>query len=125
MSLTRTILAALLAALMGAPLCCCAYESHSKSAEPQPSCCHASEPSNKSQKSPQDHICACRSKDPRESAKELKIPGNQVIELAPPVMEPIELVVLEPENLIAPRPVHTGSDPPTRLRLARLSRWLN
>lgn len=115
----------MLAALIGAPLCCCAYETKAQAAESRSSCCHASPPAQDGQQQPKNHICSCRSKDPRESAKELKVPGNQEIDIAAPVMERIVLMPLEPMSPLTVRYVHTGSDPPTRLRLARLSRWLN
>ncbi|MDX1679977.1 MAG: hypothetical protein R3242_04520 [Akkermansiaceae bacterium] len=125
MSLSRTALALLLSALMGAPLCCCAYETKDKSAEQQSSCCHAAQPEDGDQQQPDEHVCACRSKDPREAAKELLLPSNPQTDFVPPAVELIEPLALPPVMMIANVVDHTGSDPPTRQRLACLSRWLN
>lgn len=125
MNFPRATLALLLSILMGAPLCCCAYGAEDANAGQPSSCCHAAQTSDKGEEQPNDHICACRSKEPRETAKELQLPGSLGIELDRPVVEIVDLVVLEPKKVIVTKANYRGCDPPTRLRLARLSRWLN
>lgn len=125
MNLPRATLALLMSILMGTPLCCCAVETEEANAGQPSSCCHAAQSSGDAQEQPGDHICACRSKEPREAAKELQLTGNQVTEPYLGVVEFLDPLVAEPVVVITGRADHSGGDPPTRLRLARLSRWLN
>lgn len=125
MNLLRAALALLLSILMGTPLCCCAAQAENPNTGQSSSCCHAAQDAGEDQDQPNEHICACRSKEPREAAKELLLPGSHETEIDRPVVELLDPLVLEPKKVIAAKADYRGGDPPLRQRLARLSCWLN
>jgi hypothetical protein len=69
------------------------------------------------------HICACKSKEPRDEVKSFDLPTHSGLAFVPNVQDLGYLA--RPEMLRQPMAgtPHTGCDPP-RLRLAIYSRWL-
>ncbi|MBB5353780.1 hypothetical protein HNR46_004042 [Haloferula luteola] len=124
-NLCRSIVALFLAFLMGSPLCCCASESHPTAAQDStPSCCqHPSPSQGKGHPStPTEHVCACKSKDPRDLEKAVDLPSYQALALLPaPSPESLEPTPRILGSLLSPPPPENSAP---RRRLAWLSRWL-
>jgi hypothetical protein len=115
----RSITALLLAFLVAVPLCCCSLEA--ADAPARHACCAGGDKNGDDDKAP--HACACRSKEPRDEAKNIELPAHQVAPFVPVVQD---LGYLN-QPFVRSEPMagtpHTGCDPP-RLRLAIYSRWL-
>lgn len=115
----RSITALLLAILVAVPLCCCSLGA--ADAPAHQTCCSSGDKGEDDNKVPQ--ACACKSKEPRDEAKNFELPLNQVTAFVPVVQD---LGYLN-QPFVRSEPMagtpHTGCDPP-RLRLAIYSRWL-
>jgi hypothetical protein len=122
-SWSKSIVALLLVFLIGSPLCCCAAGCGQPKAAPEHSCCAKSGDSKSGDKAPDRHVCNCRSKDPREAAKLVELPGDPIVPLPVVIATVPELPAPPIKAVVATRHFFPGNDPP-RTRLARYSRWL-
>ncbi|GAA5483166.1 hypothetical protein [Haloferula sargassicola] len=123
LSLSRSIVALLLVFLIGSPLCCCAAEGCSKDAGPaRHSCCEKSATKKHGDPSPKEHVCHCKSKDPRDLAKAPELSHDPGIPLPAEIFIAVTPPAEVPRIFVAAH-FFPGSDPP-RTRLARLARWL-
>ncbi|MCB1130546.1 MAG: hypothetical protein KDN05_05410 [Verrucomicrobiae bacterium] len=116
----RSIAAVLLALVVASPLCCCAGESVCSAK--RHSCCSRTERPDSQRRDDDGHACLCKSKEPRDSLKQLALSAApQVADM--PDSQGVDIpVVLRSGDTRAP--ACTQLRAPPGCLLAWYSRWL-